>query len=283
MTEEAQEQVIENQEGQDGIDKREPSDGIGVSEEVGEVEQAGTSNSKPDEIVRIETETSQQPKKDRSAAGRIKELNNKVKDRDVVIDKIKQEKQELEERLKAYDALKKPDAEKYEDDDEYEIDRTAYVQQKASAKIEREKLEALEAREAQEVDYAYKASSQDFYQKLDQAQDETKEFIRQNARQHKPRSKQIEMEIMDSPYAAEIFEVILQDVNKFNSLSDTRFVKEVAKIEAKFENANKPLKAPISVPNPPTSLDTGNIGGDAKKNNVPEWARFSFKQARNMR
>lgn len=237
-------------------------------------EQSKEENQQSEVEPRQEPVAKEEVKKPRSQQ-RIEQLLEKNK-------QIEQEKKELEERLKVYEKLEKPDAEKYEDDDEYEIDKTAYIQQKASYKQDKQKLDELERKSKQELQKAYQLSSQDFYQKIDKATDETKNFIRQNAGRHRPRNPEIEMEIMDSEYGAEIFEIILKDADKFNSLSDSRFIKEVAKIEAKFENANKPIKPPISIPAPPTDLNKSGSGVNANASNTPDWAKMTYAQLKRM-
>lgn len=209
------------------------------------------------------------------AQKRIEQLLEKNKEAEA-------DRKKLEEKLKYYENLHKPNAEKYEDDDEYEIDRQAYIMQKAQEKQDREYLHSLRQKNQDHNRRIYEETSQDFYKKIDAANEDTKNYIRKNASLHKARSSEIEIDIMDSDYAAEIFEVILRDVDRFNGMSDTRFIKEVAKIEAKFENGNKAIKPPISVPNPPTKLDQGNSGAQAKKNTNPLWGSVSFAQARKM-
>lgn len=190
---------------------------------------------------------------------------------------IEQEKQELLARIKGYEQIKRPDAEKYDDDDEYEIDKTAYIQQKASEKQEKARLQALEQKSQQELRVVYQSTSQDFYQKIEKSPEETKAFIRSNAPKHKPRPPEIEIDIMDSDYSTEIFEVILKDVDKYNSLSDKDFIKAVAKMEAKFESGNKPLKVPISIANPPKSLSSSGASASSASTN-PEWGKLSFRE-----
>ncbi len=272
-TEEGQEAQIETQE--EGANNAELH---GDNELNGEHKQEnGTQNS-------TESSEGEQSNKTRHELNESQGQEEKRKPRSQQrIEQLVQEKKDLQERLKAYEELKRPDAEKYDDDDEYEIDKTAYVQQKATEKLERKRLQALEQRAQQEAYEAYKSASMDFYGKIDKAQEETRNFIRGNQQRFKPRAQDIEMDIMDSDYAAEIFEVILQDVDRFNSMSDKQFIKSVAKIEAKFENANKAVKPPISVPNPPTSLDQSNTGAQAGKNTNPDWGRYSFAQAYKMR
>ena len=270
-TEESQEAQTETQ--QEGVKDEKLHDG---HEPNGELKQENGTQDRPESTESIQSNTTRHEINERQEEKRKPRSQQRI-------EKLVQEKKELQEKLKAYEELKRPDAEKYDDDDEYEIDKTAYVQQKANEKLERQKLKALEQRAQQETYEAYKSASMDFYSKIDKAQEETRNFIRSNQKRFKPRAQDIEMDIMDSDYAAEIFEVILQDVDRFNGMTDKQFIKSVAKIEAKFENANKAVKPPISVPNPPTSLDQSNTGVKAGKNTNPDWGRYSFAQAYKMR
>ena len=199
------------------------------------------------------------------------------------IEKLIEEKKQLEEQLKAYQEIKKPDASTYDDDDEYEVDHTVYLQTRAEEKRNKHKLSKIEAEAEAALRQAYQESSQGFYNKLSKLPEERRQFVQTNSSLHKPRAPEIEMEVMESPYAAEIFEVMLQDVNKFNGLSDRQFIKEIAKIEARFESANKTMKAPISIPNPPKNLTQSRAGITTDQSNMPDWAKMTYAQAMKMK
>lgn len=216
------------------------------------------------------------------AQRRIEQLIEKSKAKDEIISKIEQEKQELLEKIKNLENVERPDAEKYDDDDEYEIDKTAYIQQKALEKQERKRLEALELKAKKEREKYAQEASRDFREKIEASTPELKQSIQKNISKYKPRNIDVEIDIIQSDYGVEIFDVIIQDSERFNSMSDKQFIREIAKIEAKFENAQKGIKPPLSVPNPPQSF-ARNGSGSAEKNTNPEWGKFTFAQAYKMR
>lgn len=215
-----------------------------------------------------------QPVKKSRAKERIEQLLEKNKQSEV-------EKKELQEKLKYYESLQKPDAEKYDDDDEYEIDRQAYITKKAQEKDEKERLKKLQEREQQEFQATFKEAERDFSYKIAAAPADIKKTIAENASRFKPRPKHVEMDVLASDYGVQIFDVILKDVDRFNNMSDTQFMREVAKIEARFEDALQVKKVPISNPEPPIQIQSNLSAGQSKKE-VPLWSKVNYAQGKRM-
>ncbi len=216
------------------------------------------------------SEAEEKPKKNR-AKERIEELVSKNND-------LKKEAEMLKAELEALKLVKKPDAESYEDDTDYDIDRNIYIKANVERKEKEAKLEKLRLQEQDLVNHQLKEAFDFYNENLKKAPVQLREFIQQNDNKFKARSPEINTEIMASPYGVEVYEVILRDVDKFNAMSDTKFLKEVAKIEAKFENAMKPIKLPVSVPNPPASLSSG--GGLSNGNHEKSLYGMSYSKIR---
>ena len=237
---------------------------------VPEVEAPAVETPSQEEASEPTEEPKLEPKKSR-AKERIEELVSKNHD-------LKKEAEQLKAELEALKSVKKPEADAYEDDTDYDIDRSLYIKANVERKEKEAKLENLKRQEQELSQSQLQEAFVSYNESLQKAPAEVRAFIQQNDSKFKARSAEINTEIMASPYGVEVYEVILRDVEKFNAMSDTKFLKEVAKIEAKFENAMKPIKPPVSVPNPPASLSSG--GGLSNGNEEKSQYGASYAQMR---
>lgn len=258
---------------------------IDEKEELHQTEEPKQEENDDGEAVRPVEQQEEKPEQKKSRGeARIKNLLNKNKETEEKLATERERAKALEKEIASLKSSERPDPDKYDDDDDYEIDKNVYIQDQAEKKRKERLLEQTQESLKTVAQQRQEAIIADFREKLNALPQESKDFISQNTSSFRPRSDiSVENEVMESKYGAQIYEVILQDANRFNSMTDVQFLKEVGKLEDRFENAKKAVKPPKAVADPPSILEGGNVGSsDAKSNNTPDWAKYTYQQLRNM-